>query len=457
MMGFLNSAMGLATSRFITINLGKGSSDELTDTFSTAFFLHLAIAVIILLVGETIGLWFLNAKLVIHPDRMDAARFVYQFSLLSTFFSITQVPYNSTIIAHEKMDVYAGVEIMNVSLKLLIVYILQIGDFDKLKLYSVLVFFVSILIMMVYRGYCISHFKESHLKMRINKAKAYEMAKYSGWSFLNNMSTTAENQGINFLLNIFFGTIANAAASIATTVNGMIVGFSSNICIAFAPQITKKYAVSDYAGCIAMLSTSIKYTLLFFQMLMVPCWIECELLLQLWLGQVPQFTVDFVRLIILVSFINTFSRIINDGINATGQIMFRSILTCVFSLSTLIISYFALKNGLPAHVVYYSMSSTHFFILISNVAILRVKIRQINILGVIKSMLIVMLVFVFNFAFCFFAEHLFPNYLSGFLRLVTICAISLLLTAALSYSAVLTDAERIKVRSFINKIRYKHG
>ena len=161
MMGFLNASMSGATSRFLTFELGRGDKERLAKTFSSALIVHIAIAIIVFILAETVGLWFLCNKLNIPEGRMEAAHWVYQFSILATMLSITQVPYNATIIAHEKMDVYAYMEILNVTLKLLIVYLLTIGDFDKLKLYAVLTFAVSLIIMMIYRIYCLRHFKES--------------------------------------------------------------------------------------------------------------------------------------------------------------------------------------------------------------------------------------------------------------------------------------------------------
>lgn len=161
MMGFLNASMSGATSRFLTFELGKGDKERLAKTFSSALIVHIGIAIVVLILAETVGLWFLSNKLNIPAERMQAAHWVYQLSILSAMFGITQVPYNAAIIAHEKMDVYAYIEILNVTLKLLIVYLLTIGDFDKLKFYAVLTFAVSLIIMMIYRIYCLRHFKES--------------------------------------------------------------------------------------------------------------------------------------------------------------------------------------------------------------------------------------------------------------------------------------------------------
>ena len=219
MMGFLNASMSGATSRFLTFELGRGDKDRLAKTFSSALIVHIAIAIIVFILAETVGLWFLCNKLNIPEGRMEAAHWVYQFSILATMLSITQVPYNATIIAHEKMDVYAYMEILNVTLKLLIVYLLTIGDFDKLKLYAVLTFAVSLIIMMIYRIYCLRHFKESRFHWVWDKTYLTPLLSFSGWNLYGNFGGIAGNQANNFVINSFFGVVMNAAASVAFTVS----------------------------------------------------------------------------------------------------------------------------------------------------------------------------------------------------------------------------------------------
>lgn len=217
MMGFLNASMSGATSRFLTFELGRGDKERLANTFSSALIVHIIIAAIVFVVAETVGLWFLCNKLVIPENRMVAAHWVYQLSILSSMLSITQVPYNSSIIAHEKMDVYAYVEILNVTLKLLIVYLLVIGNFDKLILYAILMFTVSVIIMVVYRIYCLRRFEECKFRLFLDKDYLKPLLSFSGWDLYGNMAFSVRQQGANFLLNMFYGVVLNAAYNIATT------------------------------------------------------------------------------------------------------------------------------------------------------------------------------------------------------------------------------------------------
>lgn len=242
MIGFLNSSMSGATSRFLTFELGKGDEKRLADTFSSALIIHIGIALLVLILAETVGLWFLCNKLVIPEGRMPAAHWVYQLSIASAMIWITQSPYNATIIAHERMDVYAYVEILNAVLKLLIVYLLSIGNFDKLILYATLVFLVSVLIRLIYRIYCVRHFSESHLHWVWDKSILKPMLVYSGWNLYGALCLTTRQQGTNFLINIFFGVVFNAASSVATTIQGVVKGFTYSSTFAFRPPIIKAYA-----------------------------------------------------------------------------------------------------------------------------------------------------------------------------------------------------------------------
>ena len=229
MFSFLNSTMAGATSRFLTFEMGKGDESRLKATFSSALIIHIGIALLVLLLSDTVGLWFLNNKLVIPEGRMHAAHWVLQFSVLGMMVSFTQVPYNAAIIAHEKMDVYAYVELLHVFLKLGIVYLLSIGNFDKLILYSFLVMAVNVLIAFVYRIYCIKHYEETKFSPHFDKKISKEIISFSLYNLLGNMGTVVNTQGTSFVINKFFGLIYNAAATVGTTVSSVVTGFSSNI------------------------------------------------------------------------------------------------------------------------------------------------------------------------------------------------------------------------------------
>ena len=273
MFTFLNSALSGATSRFLTFEMGRGDQRKLSDTFCSALMVHFGIALIILVLAETIGLWFLCNKLVIPAGRMSAAHVVYQCSILGMVFAVMQVPFSAAIIAHEKMDVFAYIELLNVFLKLGMVFCLLIGNFDKLILYSVLVLCVHAFISFVYAFYGLRHFPETHFRWVWRKDILIGLTSFSGYNLFGNFGAVFNLQGINFLINIFFGVILNAASSVASTVSGIINGFVSNIVMAFRPPITKAYAQGDIDKVQSLMSLSLKSAILIHSFLScLFCW-----------------------------------------------------------------------------------------------------------------------------------------------------------------------------------------
>lgn len=345
MFGFLNASMSGATARFLSFELGRKDILQLKKTFSSALIIHVGIAIVIFVIAETIGLWFLSNKLVIPADRMYAAQWVYQFSVLSTLITITQSPYNASIIAHEKMSVYAYVEILNVSLKLLVVYLLIIGNFDKLILYGLLILCVSILIIAIYRIYCIRHFEECHFHWIWDPSILKPMLSFSGWDLYGNMSVTVKQQGLNMLLNMFWGPILNSANGIATSVKGAILGFSSNIVMAAKPQIIKSYAEYDVEHMRMLVYKVAKYACILMICIAVPFIIEMETILKLWLKIVPPYSISFCRILLIANCVTTINFCINTGIHATGNVKLLSFVSGTFSLIVPVITYILFKVG----------------------------------------------------------------------------------------------------------------
>lgn len=358
MMSFINASMGGATSRFISYELGRADAKKLSETFSASLEIHLGIAFAILLICETAGLWFLNYKLVIPQQSMTAAHWVFQFSILSALLGITQTPYNATIMAHEKMDVYAYIEILNVSLKLIIAYLLIIVDYNKLILYAALTFGVTLLISIIYRVYCLRKFPETRFHFTRKRNIIKPMLSFSVWNLYGSFCVSARQQGVNFLLNIFFGTIVNAASGIATTVSGTVLGFSYNIVGAVRPQIIKSYAVSDIQRFQTLIDLSCKFAGLAMTLLTIPLLISTEQIIFYWLGEVPEYVISFIRITLLTTWISIFNLILQIGIHATGQMKTMSLLTGTTFLLSVPVSYVFLKYG-------FSPQSTYVIVLIS--------------------------------------------------------------------------------------------
>lgn len=344
MFNFLNASMSGATSRFITFALGKGNKKEVQDYFATALLVHIGIALAVILLAETIGLYFLEYKLNIPEGRMWAARIVYQFSVLAMVVQVIQVPYNASIIAYEKMDIYAYVELLNVALKLLIVYLLMIGNFDKLILYAILYFLVNVSIAATYSLYCIKKFSTCHFHIIYDKEKLIPMLSFSGWDLYGNMSHSINHQGINILINMFFGVAYNAASSFATSIKGIVENLSSNVIQAFRPQIVKNYAVGEFERMQTLMYNSLKYSLLLFMLFTVPLMCETQEILKLWLGVVPKSTTEFCRLMLIVSIFSLINKILCISIEATGNMKRISLITGTIYLMALPIIYIIFKS-----------------------------------------------------------------------------------------------------------------
>ena len=447
MLGFLNAAMSGATSRFLTFELGKGDSERLRDTFNSAMIIHVGLALIVFIVAETIGLWFMNTQLVIPENRMYAANWVYQFSILSAMIGITQVPYNASIIAHEKMDVYAYVEILNVVLKLVIVYLLVLGDFDKLILYGFLTLCVSITIAMVYRGYCSRNFSESHLRWVWNKEILKPMLSFSGWDLYGNMCVTARQQGTNILLNIFFGPVVNAASSIAGTVNGATIGFANNIITAFRPQIIINYAHQQWDTFVKLILNALQLSSFLLLAISIPILTDIHFILQLWLGQIPLHAPIFIRIILMSNILGVMNSIINIGIHATGKVKYLSIVSGSFYLFTLPIIYIAFKYNMPAWSAYLIQGIIMFVILVSNILILHKQIRAINIQLIIKTIMKIFLVWSIALIPAFF---IYQNMQQSLWRFIFICFITFITLCSATFIILLDKTQRIKL---LQKIR----
>lgn len=381
---FLNASMSGATSRFLTFELGRKDEEKLADTFSMAFWEHLIIAGIVFIIIETFGIWFLNYKLVIPESRMFAANVLLQLSAFSMAVSVTQVPYNASIIAHEKMDVFAYIELVNVFLKLTIVYLLLIGNFDKLIFYGILTLAVAIIVASIYRIYCIRHFKECHIRCVWRKEIFKKMFAFSGWDLYGNMSVTLRQQGTNMLINMFFGVVFNAASALASTVMGIISGLSFNIVTAFRPQIIKNYAIGNYEECNMLLYRASKFTALLYTLIAIPAFFKMDFLLSVWLTEVPPMCSTFCRFMLINSFFTMFFNVLSVGVHATGYIKKLSIICGSCYMLTLPIIYAGYKFGLPVQFAYELAIISSLTVLVINTCILKLQLPDFSALSFIQ-------------------------------------------------------------------------
>lgn len=446
MMGFLNASMSGATSRFLTFELGKGDRERLAKTFSSALIVHIIIAIVVLILAETVGLWFLSNKLNIPAERMQAAHWVYQLSILSAMFGITQVPYNAAIIAHEKMDVYAYVEILNVSLKLLIVYLLCIGNFDKLILYASLMLAVSILIMMVYRIYAIRQFPEAHFHWIWDKTYLRPLLSFSGWDLYGNACVIARQQGTNFLINIFYGVVYNAASGIATTVQGTISGLAFNIILAFRPQIIKQYAKGNVEDMSKLVGNAVCFTTILFGCMSIPLILETHYIMKAWLGVIPEKSEIFCQILLIASFLGLLNNIWNTCIHATGKIKEISIFSGTFFLISLPIIYVVFQFKAPVESAYLVFILSIVFVNVSNLLIIKKEIPKLKLNFVFLNYIKVIIVLMASY----YITSLFKAQMQEtFIRLLVDCFICWIIIFASSFIFILNKKQK---KSIISKI-----
>lgn len=376
MMGFLNTSMSGATSRFLTFELGKNNGERLACAFSSAMLIHLGISLSVLLIAETVGLWFLETKLVIPEGRMVAARWVYQFSVISAMVGITQTPYDACIVAHERMGVYAYLGILGTCLRLLIVYLLLIVTYDKLTLYGVLTLCVALVLMGISRLYCRRRFAEARFRFVWKKEMVKPMLAFSVYDLYGNASVAARTQGVNLLMNMFFGPLVNAAAGIATQVQGAVMAFTNNVITAVRPQLIKQYAAGAYDTMFQLLGNAIKATSLLMAVLTVPLMCEMHYVLQLWLGgDVPDVTVTFCILTLLFAFFSNISILLVSVIHATGNIKRPSFINGTLYLIVVPVSYVAFKMGVEAWITYVFNVVALLFGLLSNAYTIHLYIK----------------------------------------------------------------------------------
>lgn len=343
MLGFLTNSLGAASSRYITYDLGKGDMAVMKKTFGNILTIHFILAAIVLVIGETLGLWFMSTQLQIPPERETAALWVYQFSIFSSILAVISVPYNATIIAHEKMSAFAYISIADAVLKLLIVYLLVIIPYDKLIIYAILYFCIQAFDRIVYGVYCSRHFEETHTRLKYDGKLFREIFAFAGWTMNGNLAIMGYTQGLNILLNMFFGPAVNAARGIAVQVQGVCQQFCNNFQMALNPQLTKSYAQGDLDNMHRLLVKSSKFSFYILFFIVLPLMFEAEFVLKLWLGIVPEHTVTFLRFILVVGLLYTLSNPIIVSVHATGRLKKFQIIEGTMLLTIVPIAYILLK------------------------------------------------------------------------------------------------------------------
>lgn len=379
MLAFLNSGMVAATQRFLSFELGSENEKNLKSVFCTAITTHLFIGVLILFVAETFGLWFVNARMNIPAERLCAANWVYQCSVITFFVSVISVPYNSCLVAHERLNVYAYVSIFEAFAKLGIAVFLFFSSVDKLIWYAILVLCVQIAIRFVYGFYCKKHFSECVYKFSFDKTLFRKMLSFAGWSMFGNLGFSFKDQGSNIILNLFCGPTVNAARGIAVQVSGYINSFANNFAIAMTPQITKQYAAGNLEISQRLVYSGSRYSFLLMAMIVVPFVVNVDEILTMWLGSVPQYTSVFVILTLISSLMYVVTQPVTNAIQATGKIRLFQILLTILLLSELPMAYIILNCGAKPYMAMFPTLVTSFCAIYLRIILLKKMIPSYSI------------------------------------------------------------------------------
>ena len=352
MLAFFNSSMATSTQRFLNYEMGRCNDDTLREVFVSSVNAHYLIGLVSVLILETLGLWFVYHKLNIPSEQMEAAIWVYHCSVASFFVTIVSTPYNAAIIANEKMDIYAYLSILEAILKLLIVYLLVVIPFNKLKLYGLLLLGVTLIMRLLYSWYCAKHFVECKYRWRWNWLLMKQMFSFSGWMIFGCISDMLSKQGVNMLINIFFGPVFNAARAIAVQVQSAVNSFVANFMTAVRPQIVKSYSAGDYDYMYKLVFSSSKLSFYLLFVLTMPVLLHTDYLLSLWLKQVPESCVVFTQLVLIELLIRSAYTPIAQVNQASGRIRNYQLAISIIFLLEFALTYAAYKAGLPVYATF---------------------------------------------------------------------------------------------------------
>lgn len=448
MMGIVTSLLSEGTTRFITIALGRNNLSELHNTFSASVTIHVILAAIILILGELIGPSIV-INLNIPPDRIGAAQFVFQLSLIISILGIIQTPFHAAIVAHERMSVYAYISIWDVLAKLGIVYLLVSFDADKLKLYSALYSIVGVITAMLYVIYCRKHFEECRtFVLKADKKLYKDIFNYTGWNSIGAIAFTMNSQGITILLSAF-GTSVNAARGIAGSVSGVVYKFVDSFQIAAKPQIVKLCAVGDFENMNNLIMRVSKFSSYLMGLIGIPLFLEMEYVLQLWLKDVPEYTLHFARLTLIQGFVQSVDFPIGAGIHAVGKMKLPNITSAFIYMAILPISYFIIQLGASPSVTYIVVVCVYPLAFLMDLYIINkyTQFPVFNYLGKIILPSIVYILVILLVVYWLLVVFVAPS----FLRLVLTSFVSTLIYLPLVYFMGLTTSERMFVKGMVRK------
>lgn len=352
MFSIISGALSTAISRFLTYELGKNDTERLSTIFCTSVNVLLIISLVIFVIGEVFGVWFLNTKMNIPEARLDAANWVLQGALLSFVISLGSAPYSACIIAHERMQAFAYISIFEALLKLAVVYLLTLSPFDHLISYALLLALTAIIVRVLYSIYCKKVFPECKYHFIYEKNTSRELLGFTGWNFLTNGVMVFNTQGVSILVNLYFGVALNAARGIATQVEGAIINFVASFMTSINPQIIKSYAAGDKNRMFMLVCRGAKFMFFLLFILALPIIMETDIILKLWLKNPPEYATTFVRLSLIALMANIIGNTAYTACQATGKIKWYSIYVSIVGSLSFLITWLVYSLGAPVESTY---------------------------------------------------------------------------------------------------------
>ena len=457
MFAFLSRTLASASQRYFAYELGRRDYEKLNNVFSITLILYILIIIIILILAETLGLWFLHAKMTIPDDRMFAAEMIYQFSIVSFCFTILMTPYQALLIAREDMNVYAFVGVLEAVLYLIVAISLKIIPFDHLIVYGALMTVAALVVNSIYYIYSRVKYPESRFRKYWNPQLAKEITSYSGWNIFGAIANVLRSQGINILINMFFSPAINAARGLAYQVSGALNLFASNFYSAVRPQVTKKYAAGDINETNNLIFSSSKLSYYLILFLAVSVIVFIHPVLQLWLVDIPRYTELFVSLLIIVVLIDSLSNPLMTLVQATGRVKVYQLVVSILLIMNLPISWVLLKLGFPAEYTMYTAIAISFVLLFARVIILK-RMVDFPAKDYVTSILSRVIL---STALCFIVSlptrvFIYDNTSGKFLFLALCVGLSVILNMAVIYIVGLNKTERTMIRKFVeSKLKQK--
>lgn len=446
MFSFLNSGMIQASQRFMSYEIGQNNDLRLKDVFTTTLIIHILIALIIIVAIESVGVWFLNCKMNISPERMHAANWVLQCSLLSFAVVVITVPFNSAIIAHEKMDIYAIVSVADALLKLGIAFVVKSTGFDRLIIYSVLLLLIPIVEFLFYAAFCRKNFEEASFKLKFQKNLFTKILSFAGWSFVGNIGFTVKGQGVNIVINLLCGAVVNAARGVAFQVSSQITAFVSNFQMAIVPQITKRYAYGDISGMTNLVFKGSKFSFLLLYFIALPFCLRADYVLNLWLGKAPEYSVGFVIFALITATIDGMAIPLGKSIDATGRIKWFQISIALVMLLDIPLTYCLLLTGVSPYYAGAVAVFTSFIALLVRLFIVKRRFVSFPVFEFVwKVVLKCFVVAFFTVIICWYINSFVPQTFWG---LLIVCLQTIIVNSLFFYYLAFDKSEK----EYINEI-----